>query len=203
MKYQDFLKAKQSHVKPVGFDVDAGEINRRLFDEKQETIADIVSEMREFADTDSQTIGRDVLRRRIQHFARRFEAAAKREREATREKSSLVGNAVKMREALENIASMGEQIDYQLGSSEETVYALRHERCLAHNISECARSVLSATPRNCDVGTPEEQDARHSKWCRKYGIDGDIEVACAHQYMSCTLCALRWAQMPYEEGCEK
>lgn len=80
----------------------------------QETIADIVAEMLEFADTDSQTIGRDVLRRRIQHFARRFEAAAKREREAgadaaqicgeiggmigkeaTREKSSQVGNAAK------------------------------------------------------------------------------------------------------------
>lgn len=84
---------------------------------KKETIADIVAEMLEFADTDSQTIGRDVLRRRIQHFARRFEAAAKREREAgadaaqicgeigemigkeaTREKSSQVGNAAKMRE---------------------------------------------------------------------------------------------------------
>lgn len=49
---------------------------------ENETIADIVAEMIEFADTDSQTIGRDVLRRRIQHFARRFEAAAKREREA-------------------------------------------------------------------------------------------------------------------------
>ena len=46
---------------------------------KHETIADIVADMREFADADSQTIGRDVLRRRIQHFARRFEAAAKRE----------------------------------------------------------------------------------------------------------------------------
>ena len=40
--------------------------------EKQETIEDIVAEMLEFADTDSQTIGRDVLRRRIQHFARRI-----------------------------------------------------------------------------------------------------------------------------------
>ena len=49
---------------------------------KQETIADIVAEMLEFAETDSQSIGRDVLRRRIQHFAIRFEAAVKREREA-------------------------------------------------------------------------------------------------------------------------
>ena len=50
---------------------------------KHETIADIVAEMREFADTDSQSIGRDVLRRRIQDFvARIIEATMKREREA-------------------------------------------------------------------------------------------------------------------------
>ena len=35
---------------------------------RQETIADIVAEMLEFADAESQSIGRDVLRRRIQHF---------------------------------------------------------------------------------------------------------------------------------------
>ena len=46
---------------------------------KQKTIADIVMKMIEFADTDSQTIGRDVLRRRIQHFAKRIEATHQRE----------------------------------------------------------------------------------------------------------------------------
>ena len=50
--------------------------------DRQETIAEIVAEMLEFADAESQSIGRDVLRRQIQHFARRIEAAAKREREA-------------------------------------------------------------------------------------------------------------------------
>ena len=50
---------------------------------KHETIADVVAKMLEFAETDSQTIGRDVLRRRIQHFANRIEAAAKRERGQT------------------------------------------------------------------------------------------------------------------------
>lgn len=44
------------------------------------SLKDIVREMREFADTDSQTIGRDVLRRRIQGYADRVEAAAKRMR---------------------------------------------------------------------------------------------------------------------------
>ena len=65
-----------------------------------------------------------------------------------------------------------------------------------HKIAEKLKKSL----RNCDVGTAEEQDARHSKWCRRYGIDGDMEVACAHKDMSCALCALRWAQMPYEKG---
>ena len=67
-----------------------------MSNEKQETIADIVSEMIEFAETASQTIGRDVLRRRIQNFARRFEAAAKREvaelRECLREAVTEVCN---------------------------------------------------------------------------------------------------------------
>ena len=70
--------------------------------------------------------------------------------------SEQVGNAEAMRETLEICASMGEQIDYQLGSSEETVYALRYERCLAHNISECARAALSSPPRNCDVLSKDE-----------------------------------------------
>ena len=71
------------------------------------------------------------------------------------------------------------------------------------SITKKALDAISAPPRNCDIGTAEVQDSRHSKWCRKYGIDGDMEVACAYPDMSCTLCALRWEQMPYEEGDEK
>ena len=63
---------------------------------RHETIADIVAEMREFADTDSQSMGRDVLRRRIQHFARRFEAAAKREREAGAAAAQICGEVGEM-----------------------------------------------------------------------------------------------------------
>ena len=59
---------------------------------------------------------------------------------------------------------------------------------------------LKKSLRNCDVGTAEEQDARHSKWCRSYGIDGTMYVPCARPNMNCSLCALRWSQMPYDEG---
>ena len=43
---------------------------------KQYALLSIVAEMREFADTDSQVVGRDVLRRRIQDFARLIEQSA-------------------------------------------------------------------------------------------------------------------------------
>ena len=43
---------------------------------KQYTLLSIAAEMREFADTDSQVVGRDVLRRRIQDFARLIEQSA-------------------------------------------------------------------------------------------------------------------------------
>ena len=42
------------------------------------TVDDILRKMREFAEADSQSIGRDVLRREIHNFADRIEAAEKR-----------------------------------------------------------------------------------------------------------------------------
>lgn len=60
------------------------------------------------------------------------------------------------------------------------------------------KAALSAPPRNCDVGTAEEQSKRFDAHCRKH--------------MGCLTCPLRekdggvpkhcefaWAQMPYEE----
>ena len=75
-----------------------------MSNEKQETIADIVSEMRICDlcanDTSAQSM---YINDFLTSYADRIEAAAKREREATREKSSQVGNAAKMREALSGL----------------------------------------------------------------------------------------------------
>ena len=110
-------------------------------------------------------------------------------------------NVRAMREALEQIASMGEQIDHQLGSSEETVYAFRHERCLAHNISECARAALSAPPRNCDVGTEEGQLRRYKELCDRHTCGSRCSASgCPLYDYDCS--PLAWGQMPYEEGGE-
>ena len=54
-------------------------------------------------------------------------------------------------------------------------------------------AALSAPPRNCDVGTAEEQYRRFLKFCH-----GEICEKCpVHDARSCTLA---WAQMPYGEG---
>lgn len=159
-----------------------------MSDKKHKTIADIVAKMLEFADTDSQSIGRDVLRRRIQHFARRFEAAAKREREATPEKSSVVANAMKMREALVRARRVLHcAIVAEILKGDDAQEAL--------NVVTAA---LSAPPRNCDVGTVAEQNERFDKYCYDHRSH---EICCG----KCPIfgepcCELAWSQMPYEEG---
>ena len=143
---------------------------------ENKTIADVVAKMLEFADTDSQTIGRDVLRRRIQNFARRFEAAAKREREAGAEEAQIcgeigeligreaackekvtdcngLGNAAKMREEFENIAEYAKSANCHTEDSVMLEYL--------NQIEEWAESALAAPPRNCDRFTTLD-DARNA-----------------------------------------
>ena len=64
---------------------------------------------------------------------------------------------------------------------------------------DIADNALAAPPRNCDVGTAEEQSSRFDAHCRKH-------MGC----LTCPLrekdggvpkhCELAWAQMPYNEG---
>ena len=70
-------------------------------------------------------------------------------------------------------------------------------------VQQC-RDALSAPPRNCDVGTAQEQDERFHRFCVKHHTGscagchnpvGDYTVANGVRE-----CALVWAQMPYEEG---
>ena len=141
--------------------------------EKQETVADIVKEMRTIGMLDEKStdkIPRSLQALGLRTYADRIEAAhqrevaelkskmndvvcenealrdacgtcgAKLEREATREKSSRVGNAAKMREALERIRK------------ELILDSCRHTITKFHDIvCEVSYSALSAPPRNCDV----------------------------------------------------
>lgn len=120
-----------------------------------ETIYDVVREMREIADADSQSIGRDVLRRHIQlqHFADRIKAAVKREREATCRESLQVGNAAKMREAVERLR------EWALMDLNENAFIAdssgNYMKFIKGTI-EIVNAALSSPPRNCDLYSHDE-----------------------------------------------
>ncbi|MBO6031967.1 MAG: hypothetical protein J6Q22_11040 [Prevotella sp.] len=78
------------------------------------------------------------------------------------------------------------------------------------HLSDCmdnAKAALSAPPRQCDVGTEEEQAERQKAYCRKHFTPDKLGGNCR----KCPLrnrrgwsCQLAWAQMPYaEEGVAK
>ena len=123
-------------------------------------------------------------------------------REATREKSSRVVNAAKMREALGEISrEIWESID-----------PFCNDDCCKpkRELAKIADAAIASPPRNCDVGTVEEQAERFRRFCETHKPDesqfteegellcpstGCELIACNHGQ-----CALAWSQMPYEEG---
>ena len=234
----------------------------------QESISDIVSEMREFADTDSQTIGRDVLRKRIQDFSRRIEQSVtdcnrignfakilealelihellgikgkpdtamciryeaayqiakealfsthNREFEAIIEKSSINGNVAKMREALEKFNAVDlSWLEFPLDGDSSTIYNSNKKEItipywrVAELLNEVkaaqdmANSALSAPPRNCDVGTADEQAKLFHSFCEKF--QSCIQEMCSPlcPFINCCdvcHCMTKWLQIPYKEG---
>lgn len=135
---------------------------------QDKTIAEISDNIREAVKMLGDDVSYVVSAGQMRNLANLLDKAAIRERAEAATKAATdainlteekwrrqCADMAKLREALEKCAKMGEQIDCQLGSSDATVYAFRDERCLAHNISECARAALAEPPRNCDVLTPE------------------------------------------------
>ena len=57
-------------------------------------------------------------------------------------------------------------------------------------------------PRNCDIGTAEEQCERMSRSCSERGGCGICRKN-SGSANSFRRCVLEWAQMPYEEGVAK
>lgn len=103
----------------------------------------------------------------------------------------------KLREALETLLNLAYEVQDANSECGPTT-------CIpAQFIIDTVKSALAEPVKNYEVGTAEEQQARHCAWCREHGIDGDNKVNCAHPDISCDLCALRWAQMPYKEGGDK
>ena len=58
---------------------------------------------------------------------------------------------------------------------------------------------LAAPPRQCDVGTAEEQQKRFVAFCHNRPCHS-CEVRKLYKKCGFPVCALAWAQMPYKEG---
>lgn len=58
-------------------------------------------------------------------------------------------------------------------------------------------AALSIPPRQCDVGTPEEQSERFKKFCFDHQAPWHGCTNCP--VLMSEKCALTWAQMPYTE----
>ena len=130
-----------------------------MSNQKQETVADIVKEMRQAEATWHRSEIAQLPTQYLKEWSDRIEAAAKREREAgaeaaqicgeigemigreaTREKSSQVGNSAKMREALSDACyAMFNFLKTQNGGYGEMAKAL-----------DKAKAALAVPPRNCD-----------------------------------------------------
>ena len=99
-------------------------------------------------------------------------------------------NAKAIREALEFIKLASD--DYEkYGNTKAGALDLIYEKACA---------ALTATPRNCDIGTAEEQDRRFAYQFCRVGIEGCINCKLNTLKHRGNTCGIHWAQMPYEGG---
>ena len=92
----------------------------------------------------------------------------------------------KLREALTKILNLTNSLD---------------ENCAVDpvEIRDIAKAALAAPPRNCDIGTAEEQRARFEAWCEKQPERYCKACAECPTQRYAINCFCNWAQMPYVE----
>ena len=149
-----------------------------------ETITDIIADMRRDADADDITPD-CILGQKLNYLADRLEATHKREMSKNVSKNEAdfgqLGDAAAMCEALRKINGLCGVGVVEISSFE---------------IGSICDDALSAPPRNCDVGTAEEQAERLRRFC----IRQDCATCPCNIGKADGRCEFAWAQLPYEEG---
>lgn len=104
------------------------------------------------------------------------------------------GNAAAMRKALERLRDWAalDLLEHAIGTDEVNY------RKLVDGILEISNAALAAPPRNCDIGTAEEQKERFEKFCEAQPTANCHSCHLAMNYA----CEFEWAQMPYEAPAE-
>ena len=156
---------------------------------EQKTHADIIAEYRSDADETEEKGFYEKSTCYIRKLLDRLEAAHKRE-VATTENSSAVGDAAKLREAVEKLMTPFQAI------VDGTTVAYDPDTVL-----KIAKEALAAPRRNCDVGTAEEQTARYDKFCN---MNRTVEKCCTDcPALGVADCEFIWGQRPYESEAAK
>jgi hypothetical protein len=109
---------------------------------------------------------------------------------ATCNESRQVGNGVAMRVALIKILGLTDHLQMR--------FALRKLITeVVVELEQIAEAALAEPPRNCDVGTAEEQIGRWHKFCKTQ--TNCEECPCHKEEEDLTaMCFAHWSQMPYE-----
>ena len=152
-----------------------------MSNERHETVADNVSANQQFREVAKMIPHEEVDVSKMETTT------------PTREKSSAVGNAAAMREALEKVRRV-------------LHCAIVADILKGDDVNSAFNEVtaaLSAPPRNCDVGTAEEQEKRVNSFCKTH-LSGTRSICSAQcPCVGCRSmfhCLTKWSQMPYDEG---
>lgn len=154
--------------------------------DRNETLADISNMLREFSEA-ARAVNADLILD-ADDIADRIDAAVKRERDQFRDVTKLVGDVSKMRDALVEVARLDSTLKGRVLKGNKDAINLLHAVCVA-------TSALSSPPRNCDVGTAEEQLERHRREvCDEY--ENSWEDPRTQCNGNCKACVARWLLAP-------
>ena len=154
-----------------------------------ETLSDIERDLRDRADCAERHGDRETHNEAVaallRSIADRIEAA--RRREATTEKSSAVGNAAAIREALCDIVMLTMKVGYSI-----------HGDVACGIIASKAKHALSAPARNCDVGT-EDSITQFQEFCESHDCE-TCEYLRFKDRGERYACAIAWMDANAERG---
>lgn len=173
----------------------------------QESSADIIAEIRDLSEGVKQgqllpTAYGKPLDIYFAALADRLEAALKHEKAAIEADALAVGGIVEAsRHKPGNAAAMREALRACFG------FIMRLDRAfnpfmqkLLEDAITKAKAALAKPPRNCDVGTAEEQAKRFAKYCQNISFKSSCNGCPLNDNNDDPSCFNLWAQMPYEEG---
>lgn len=99
------------------------------------------------------------------------------------------GNVAAMRDALNNVGNATAWVAENCNDQQTAKYM--------NDIIAMVQAALSEPPRNCDVGTPEEQARRFDTFCSAHHFQS--EKCCSGCPCQGAECEFKWSQMPYDK----